>query len=399
MVPGVSQPTVAVTPRRIVRRDDAEARVSPLELFFDLVFVYALTQVTAFMADDPTFAGMGRGLMILAILWWAWSGYAWLTSTVDPELGAPRIVIFLAMGAFLVVALATPGAFGDDGVLWGLAYFAVRILHVALFWVAGRGDAALRRQVRSLLWSAIPGAGLIIVASAAFDGTARDLLWAAALVLDYGIVLSFGVEGWHVHAEHFAERFGLVVIIALGESVVAIGVGAEDLGTTVEELAAAGLALAIVCMLWWAYFDLFALVAERKFREAVGVEQLRIARDSYALLHFLLIAGIVLFALGVKKLLEHPGDPLKDMPVVALCGGLAVYALGMVAFRMRNTGTVATARIVAAALCLALVPIAMDAPGLVALSLLAAVWVGLIAYETLRYREFRASVRSEYAAH
>ena len=129
------------------------------------------------------------------------------------------------------------------------------------------------------------------------------------------------------------------------------------------------------------------------------VEQLRIARDSYALLHFLLIAGIVLFALGVKKLLEHPEDPLKDMPAVALCGGLAVYALGMVAFRMRNTGTVATARIVTAALCLALVPVAMDTPGLVALSLLAAVWIGLIAYETLRYREFRASVRSEYAAH
>src|SRR6186997_1119511 len=138
------------TPRLVVRSTDESHRVTTLELFFDLVFVFALTQVTAFMADDPTFAGMGRGLMILAILWWGWSGYAWLTSTVDPELGAPRIVIFLAMGAFLVVALATPGAFGDDGVLWGLAYFAVRILHAALFWVAASGDAALRRQVRSL---------------------------------------------------------------------------------------------------------------------------------------------------------------------------------------------------------------------------------------------------------
>jgi low temperature requirement protein LtrA len=127
-------------------------------------------------------------------------------------------------------------------------------------------------------------------------------------VLDYGIVLSFGVEGWHVHAEHFAERFGLVVIIALGESVVRDRRRSRGPRTTVEELVAAGLALSIVCMLWWAYFDLYAIVAERKFREAVGVEQLRIARDSYALLHFLLIAGIVLFALGVKKLLEHPED-------------------------------------------------------------------------------------------
>jgi low temperature requirement protein LtrA len=382
--------------RRLVRADDAEALVSPLELFFDLVFVFALTQVTAFLADDPTFAGMGRGLLILAILWWAWSGYAWLTSTVDPELGMPRLVMFGAMAAFLVVALATPGAFGGDGVLWGAAYLVVRLLHVALFWVAAEGDRALRHQVVSLLLSAIPGAGLIILAGAAFDGTTRDLLWVLALVLDYGIVLSFGVEGWHVHAEHFAERFGLVVIIALGESIVAIGVGAEDLGTSAEEIIAAGVALTVVCMLWWAYFDLYALVAERKFRQAVGVDQLRIARDSYALLHFLLIAGIVLFALGAKKLLEHPGDPLKDMPAVALCGGLAVYALGMVAFRFRNTRTVARARIVAAAACLALIPVAMEAAGLAALSLLAAVWIALIAFETLRYREFRARVRSEH---
>jgi low temperature requirement protein LtrA len=395
----VTAPTVAPPPRRLVRPDDAEARVSPLELFFDLVFVFALTQVTAFMADEPTFAGMGRGLMILAIMWWAWGGYAWLTTTVDPELGKPRVVMFLAMGALLVVALATPGAFSGDGVLWGVGYAAVRVLHGALYWLAAQGDAAMRHQVLGLVASAIPGAGLIIVASAAFDGTTRDLLWAAALVLDYGIVLSFGAEGWQVHAEHFAERFGLVLIIALGESIVAIGVGAEDLGTTAEEIVAAGVALAIVCMLWWAYFDVYAIVAERKLRAAVGVEQIRIARDSYALLHFLLIAGIVLFALGVKKVLEHPDDPLKDMPAVALCGGLALYALGAVAIRLRNTGTVAWARIVTAAACLALIPLATEAAGIVTLPLLAAAWIVLIAYETLRFRDFRARVRSEHAAH
>ena len=371
--------------------------MSPLELFFDLVFVFALTQVTAFMADDPTFTGMGRGLMILAILWWAWGGYAWLTSTVDPELGMARVVMFLAMCAFLVVALATPGAFGGDGVLWGVAYLAVRMLHVALFALAARGDPALGRQVVSLALSAVPGAGLIILASAAFDGTARDALWLAALVLDYGIVLAFGAEGWHVHAEHFAERFGLVVIIALGESIVAIGVGAEDLGTSAEEIVTAGVALAVVCMLWWSYFDVYALVAERRFREAVGVEQLRIARDSYALLHFLMIAGIVLFALGAKKLLEHPGDPLKDMPAVALCGGLALYAFGMTAFRLRNTGTLARPRVVTGVACLVLIPLALEAAALVALAVLAAVWIALVAYETLRFREYRASVRTQHA--
>src|SRR5918995_4785083 len=157
--------------RRLVRADAHEASVSPLELFFDLVFVFALTQVTAFLADEPTFAQLGRGLLVLAIIWWAWSGYTWLTSTVDPELTVPRLVMFAAMGAMLIVALATPGAFADDGVLWGLAYLALRLLHAALFALAARGDPALGRAVLSLVASLVPGAGLIILASAAFDGT------------------------------------------------------------------------------------------------------------------------------------------------------------------------------------------------------------------------------------
>src|SRR5829696_7639156 len=154
----------------LVRADPHEASVSPLELFFDLVFVFALTQVTGFIAEEPTFAQLGRGLVVLAIMWWAWSGYTWLTSTVDPELVVPRLVMFAAMGAMLIVALATPGAFEDDGVLWGASYLAVRLLHAALFALAARGDPALARAVLSLVVSLIPGGGLIIVASAAFEG-------------------------------------------------------------------------------------------------------------------------------------------------------------------------------------------------------------------------------------
>src|ERR687897_1270965 len=144
-------------------RSGAEQRVSPLELFFDLVFVFALTQVTAFLAEDPTFAQLGRGLVLLAIIWWAWSGYTWLTSTVDPELTLPRLVMFAAMGAMLVVALATPEAFAGEGVLWGLGYLAVRLLHAPLFALAARGDPHLARVVLSLVRSLIPGAGLIIL--------------------------------------------------------------------------------------------------------------------------------------------------------------------------------------------------------------------------------------------
>jgi low temperature requirement protein LtrA len=386
-------------PRRLIRADPREATVSPLELFFDLVFVFALTQVTDFLADDPTFSQLGRALLTLALMWWAWSGYTWLTSTVDPELTLPRLVMFAAMGGFLVVALATPGAFGDDGVLWGLGYLAVRLLHTALFALAARGDAALARGVVALLFSLIPGAGLIIFASAALDGMARDLFWVAAVVLDYGIVLAAGVGGWHVHARHFAERFGLVVIIALGESIVAIGVGAREVSLDGEVLLAALLSAGIVCALWWAYFDVVAVVAEHRFVSAEPHEQLRIARDSYALLHLPMVAGIVLFALGVKKVIEHAGDPLKDMPATALCAGLALYLLAHVAFRLRNVRSVNWARVVAAAVCVALIPVATEIAGVASLALLLALLIAMLGFEVVRTREARARIRAERVGH
>ena len=382
-----------------MRADPHEASVSPLELFFDLVFVFALTQVTGFLAEDPTFAQLGRGLVVLAIIWWAWSGYTWLTSTVDPELVLPRLVMFGAMGAMLVVALATPGAFTDDGVLWGLGYLAVRLLHAALFALAARNDPALGRAVLSLVASLIPGAGLIILASTAFEGSMRDLLWVAAVVLDYGIVLGIGAEGWHVHAKHFSERFALVILIALGESIVAIGVGAEAVELDAPVVLAALLAVGIACALWWAYFDVVAVVAEERFSAATGGDQVRMARDSYALLHLPMIAGIVLFALGVKKVVEHTGDPLKAMPAVCLCGGLAMYFLAHVGFRLRNVGSISWPRLVAAAACLALIPVATSAGGIATLAALLAVTVLLIAYEVVRYADARARVRAERIGH
>ena len=389
--------TVPRPARRLVRAEDAEAKVSPLELFFDLVFVFALTQVTAFLADEPTFASMGRALLVLAPVWWAWSGYAWLTSTVDPEQALPPLVMFGARAAMFGVALAVPGAFGDEGVVFGLAYVAVRLLHAALFWVAARGDRALARNVLFLVASIVPGGGLVLLAAVAFEGTTRDLLWLAAVLLDYGIVvLGSDVGSWRVHAEHFAERFGLVVIIALGESIVAIGVGAQDLAIDALEVGTALVGIAIVCLLWWAYFDLAALEAERRFRAAAGRRQLLIARDAYALLHLPMVAGIVLFALGVKKVLEHPDDPLKAMPAVALCGGLALYALAHAAFRLRVTGGLAPARVAGALACAAMVPVAASAPSLGALLLLAAIWTAVIGFETLRYRTFRAQMRAEH---
>jgi low temperature requirement protein LtrA len=202
-----------------------------------------------------------------------------------------------------------------------------------------------------------------------------------------------------VHARHFAERFSLVVLIALGESIVSIGVGAAGVDLDAAVVLAGLLAVGIVCALWWAYFDVVAVVAEQRFTGAEGTDQLRMARDSYALLHLPMVGGIVLFALGVKKVIQHTGDPLADMPAVALCGGLALYLLAHVAFRLRNMGSVSWTRLTATAACLALIAVAMHAPAVLTLALLLVVCVVLIAYEVVAYADARARIRAERIGH
>jgi len=255
--------------------------VTPLELFFDLVFVLALTQCTALMADEPTWEGVAKGLLILAVLWWSWSGYAWLTSLVDPEEGVVRIAMFAAMAAFLVTALSVPGAFDDSALIFALAYAAVRVAHIVVFTLGSRDDPGLRASVVALAMSSAIGVGLLIAASFA-DGALQGAIWGVAILLDYGGPYFFGVEGWRMMPAHFAERFGLIVIIALGESIVAIGAGVEgalDAGI----VAAAVLGTVVAAALWWLYFDVVALVAERRLSDAApGRERNSIGRDSYA---------------------------------------------------------------------------------------------------------------------
>ena len=202
-------------------------RVTPLELFFDLVFVLALTQCTTLMAAEPTWAGLGKGVLVLGVLWWSWVGYAWLTSVLDPEEGGVRLVMFAAMAALLVVALCVPDAFGDDALLFAVAYGVVRAAHIALFILASRDDPALRQSVLGLAGGSAVGVALLLAASGT-DGWLQGSLWALALFLDMAEPFFFGAEGWSLeHPSHFAERHGLIIIIALGESIVAIGVGVE----------------------------------------------------------------------------------------------------------------------------------------------------------------------------
>jgi low temperature requirement protein LtrA len=372
-------------------------RVTPLELFFDLVFVLAITQCTALMAAEPTWTGLGKGLLVLGVLWWSWVGYAWLTSVVDPEEGAVRLAVFAAMAALLVAALCVPEAFGDSALLFACAYGVVRGGQIALFLVASRDDPSLRQSVVGLAGGTAIGVGLLVAASA-FDGAIQGGLWALALLLDMGEPYLFGSEGWKLVPGHFAERHGLIFIIALGESIVAIGVGA---GAHVDAgvVAAATLGIAVAAALWWLYFDVVALVAQRRLsRAAEGREQNELARDSYSYLHLPMVAGVVLLALGLKKTLGDVDEPLEIVPATAALGGTAIYLLAHVAFRLRNLGTLNPQRLACALLLVALVPVAVELPALATLGVLAGVLGVLVGYEAVRFSEARDRVRHQLAS-
>lgn len=401
---------MAVARPGAVRPTDGSHKVTTIELFFDLVFVFALTQVTAYLAGHPDGQGALRGLLLLGILWWSWTGFAWVGNVVRADEGLARGVLVAVMGAMLVLSMAIPEAFSDAGanglsgpLVFAFAYLAVRTLHLSLYWVAGRGDPALLATLVRFTIPFLAGTATLVVA-AFTSGTLQTVLWGLALVVDYGLVWAIGGGGWRVvSAGHFAERHGLVVIIALGESLVATGIGASGLPLTWDVVVAGLLALTVVVCLWWLYFDIVALVAERRLAAAEGAERVAIARDSYTYLHFPMIVGVVFLALGLKKALGYAGDGelltkgLTGMPLWSLYGGVAAYLLAHVAFRLRNVGSVNRQRLALGLLLVAVVPLAAQVAVLWQLVLLAAPLTAVAAFETVAFRQWRAQVRA--AAH
>jgi low temperature requirement protein LtrA len=369
-------------------------RVLPLELFFDLVFVLAITQCTALMSGDPTWSGLAQGVLILGVLWWAWTGYAWLTSVVDPEEGAVRIAMFAAMAALLIVAICVPEAFDSLALEFALAYGAVRAAHVALFFLASREDAGLRHSVLGLVATTTIGVGLLVGASF-LDGAAQGALWAAALALDMGGVLLIDASGWRLAPTHFAERHGLIIIVALGESIVAIGLGAHST-LTAGIAAAAVLGVALSAAMWWTYFDVVAIVSARRLARAeAGRVQNALARDSYSYIHLPMLTGIVLVAFGLKSTLGHVSDPLEIEAAFGLLGGLAIYMLGLVGFRIRHVGTLNRRRFGLALLCFALLPLASEVASLTILAGINVVIWAMIVYDTSSYGEGRDRIRHD----
>jgi low temperature requirement protein LtrA len=322
---------------------------------------------------------------------------------LEPEDGLARAGMFCGMAAMLVAALGVPGAFGRGAVLFGVAFLLVRLCNLLLYGIAGKREPAFRRAIVRFAPTASIGP-ILILAAGFFDGTAQTVLWVVAILALYAGPLIDRGQGWQISPAHFAERYGLIVIIALGESIVAIGIAAAGLDLTAAVITAGVLGLAVIAALWWAYFDVFAVLGEQQLARTSGAGRARLARDNYSYLHMPMIAGIVLFALGLKITTHDVGEPLATLPAVALCGGLSLYYLVHVVMRIRlvafirhtteeRPGWIGPGRLVATLATLACIPAAVTFPALAALGLIAALCWALIVWDVLHYREHRGQIR------
>jgi low temperature requirement protein LtrA len=316
-----------------------------------------------------------------------------LTNTVDPDVGAVWGAMLVAMAAMFVAALAVPDAFGRHGVVFGVAFLIVNVMQLALYALGARRDRELLAAILRIAPITLAGAALILGAGFV-HGTLRPTLWLAALGVGLFGPLLGGSSGWRVQPAHFVERHGLIVIIAIGESLIAIGLGVRHTGLGAGAIVAAVLGLAVVTSFWLAYFDFFPIRGRQILSERSGSERTALARDVYTYLHLPMVAGIVLFAFAMKATLAHVGDELDTIPALGLCGGPALYLLAYVALRLRVARTLGGGRLVAAVACALLLPVAVVVPALVALALVAVVWVALHAYEIIWWREARARTRA-----
>ena len=395
---------------RSVMSNAATARVTPLELFFDLVFVYALTQVTAMLAREISAVGFARGLVVLGLVWWCWVGYSWLGNVAQADEGLLRLAFFLVMMAMFVMAITIPETFVDlpgglDGPLVFVAcYLVVHLVHLGLFWVAASDDAGLRRQIL-LFAPTVLVAGALLAAGALLGPPWQLLLWSGALAVDLGGTMAAGASGWRLPSPgHFSERHGLIVIIALGESIVAIGVGVTALPVSWPIVVASMVGIALAAGLWWLYFDVIALVAERALASTEGTARARLARDAFTYLHLPMVAGIVVAALGLKKTLEYVGgseghawtDSLTGLAGWALPIGIGLFVLAQVAFRLRIGKPASLSCVVAVAALGALGILGQEVSVLVALGLVFSVVAVLVAYETITHAEAREQLRHQH---
>jgi low temperature requirement protein LtrA len=375
---------------------EEEKRTGYLELFFDLVFVFAFTQVTTMVVEDTSAEGLARAALVFALVWWAWSAYAWLTNAIDVENVWTRLFVLAAMVATFFLAIAVPDAFADEGAWFAVAYFAVRVLHVALYLWGVRDDPVQRVAVARLSpWFLI--APVIALGGGFADDPWRTVLWTISIAID--VIGTLVARGFRVSAAHFAERYALIVIIALGESIVAIGVAAVGLERDLLFAAAVGVSFAGAAAAWWAYFDTPQLGIERVMHATGEERRGRLARDLFTFFHYPIVLGIILLAVAAKKTLAAPDEPLSDAGRAALALGFSVFLLGFVLVRYRAVRRVAWERLGAALVVVAAVLVLDGADALLLLALTVAVLVAALAVEAVRLRAVRADLKRSPLPH
>ncbi len=373
---------------------EEERKTSYIELFFDLVFVFAFTQVTALILEDTSPQGFLRSALVLAMVWWAWSAYTWMTNAIDVDNSVTRLIMFAAMAAGFFMALSVPDAFQDEAAWFAVAYFVARVLNSMLYAWGVRGDPGQLRAVARLTpWFVL--AAVIALIGGFVDPDYRAWVWLASLAIDVVGTLMAARGDWRVSPSHFAERYALIVIIALGESIVAIGIGTSDLERDATYALSVVVAFAGVAALWWAYFDFTAVAAERSLRRASPAARGQLARDVFTFFHYPVVLGIILYAVAGKKTLEHPLDPLSDAGRWALGLGVAAFLCAFALMRFRVLRRIAWERLGAAAVAL-VVAVALDGTdAIVTLGVVILVLILSVAVETARLHEIRAALRSQ----
>ena len=389
---------MAETPRFFrPTRGTEEQHATALELFFDLVFVFAVTQLSHLLLTHLTWSGLGQTAFLLVTVWWAWGYTTWMTNWFDPDAVVVRLLLIAITLASLFMAIAIPHAFGGRALMFALSYTAIQVMRNAfVVWALDRGSMLRDTFDRILVWSVV--VGVILVAGAFLDGGGRVALWLLAIGIDLsGPAAGYWLPGkgralttdWEVDASHFTERFQLFIIIALGESIVVTGATASGFDITAARAFAIAIAFLGSAALWWLYFDYVARIAAVRL-ELAGDNRGGLARDAFTYIHLLLVAGIIVAAVGDELLIVHPGAELSAAQLAALAGGPALYLLGHVLFRLRMAGSLSVKRLATALVIVAIGALGAVLPALVTAGLIVLALVVLIAAEIEVARRRRA---------
>lgn len=378
----VASPTPPAPVARATRTARIAARVSTIELLFDLVFVFTMTRVAEIIVHQPEATGIAQAALVLALVWWMYDAFAWLTNQATPDTTGFRIALIAAMAAFLVMSLAIPDAFGETGVLFGVTYIVVAVIHAALFIVLG-GAAAARRMV--VVGTSNVLVGVLLVISGFVDGPADWVLFGLPLLAFLGSALLSARGGFDPGASHMVERHGLLMIIAFGESIVSVGVGATGHAIEAPLLVGTVLAVALVAALWWCYFDGDDSRAEARIASVAPERRTGLALVAFYLEHLVMIFGLLMLAAGLHGLFAAPFSALETRDAWLIACGVAVYLAGDAAYRgTLDLGPVG-ARLVAAVLATATAWVGAAASGALQLACLLAIVAGVLVFERARH--------------